>query len=469
LPEFEPLPAKKTRSKWWILALGAAVLSSAAAWWLLTRKEPVEYQLARVERGLIEASVSATGNCNAVVSVQVGSQVSGNIKELHADFNTKVRKGQLVALIDPEIFQARVQQARASVESAKAGVLNAQAQTQKAQADLASAQANVENLKANIAKAKVATLDASIKLGRREALFQQGIVSSDDRDTAKATHDSAVAGEEAALAIYHAGEQAVLAARAQVEVSKTQQGSAQAQVQQTTAALSQSQADLDHTRIVAPVDGTVVARRMDVGQTVAASFQAPTIFEIAQDLTKMQVDTSVDEADIGRVEAGQTATFTVDAYPGRTFRGTVAQLRKAPINVQNVITYDVVVGVDNSDLKLFPGMTASVRIMTERRENVLRVPNSALRVRLADAEGTAIPGKGGARRTPQNEAGRVYILGPDREPKQVRVRLGISNGQFTEVEGELREGDLVIAGVMQKSKPRTQAAPTGGGGRGPRF
>ena len=453
--------------------LAVVVLGGGTAWFLEHRASPVQYQIAKVERGAIESAISATGNCNAVVTVQVGSQVSGNIKALYADFNTRVTKGQLVARIDPELFQARVSQAQASLGSARAQVANAQAQARKSESDVASAKANVENLKANIAKAKVAVLDAKSKLERRLVMYKDHLLSAEDRDTAQATLDAAVAAEDAARAMYSAGEEAVQAAQAQVEVSKTLLASAQAQVQQALASLSQAQVDLGHTELTAPVDGTVVARHMDVGQTVAASFQAPTIFEIAQDLTKMLVDTSVDEADIGRVRVGQTAWFGVDAYPNKEFNGTVTQIRKAAINVQNVVTYDVVVAVPNPDLKLFPGMTANVKILTDKRENALRVPNSALRVKLDQpASGNGLvpiahaAGYSGRQRG-QKAASTLYVINADGQPRPVRVDAGISDGQFTEIAGEIHQGDRVVIGVTaaKAGSPATAMASR----RGPGF
>jgi HlyD family secretion protein len=270
----------------------------------------------------------------------------------------------------------------------------------------------------------------------------------------------------------------------------------QAQARQSEAALQQSEIDLKHTEIKAPVDGTVVARRMDVGQTVAASFQAPTIFEIAQDLTKMQVDTSVDEAEVGKVRVGQQATFTVDAYMPQEFLGQVTQIRKAPINTANVITYDVIVTVPNPDLKLLPGMTATVKILVEKREDVLKVPSAALRVRLDDpkkspssggsaagAGRSAFPaGRGGdgsrsgrksadAPGKQQQPSSTVYVLGGDGKPRPVKVRLGIGDGSFSAVEsGELKEGDKVIVGVTSTKSPsaRPSAGPGGPGGPGGR-
>ncbi|HEX6896647.1 MAG TPA: efflux RND transporter periplasmic adaptor subunit, partial [Bryobacteraceae bacterium] len=327
------------------LAAGAALLlSGAGLWFYFSRGHDAQYQTAPAQRGKVQASISATGNCNPVVTVQVGSQVSGNIKALYADFNTKVKQGQLVAEIDPQPFQARVDQAKAALDSAHTAVASAQAQIAKGDSDVAAARATVANQTAAIAKAKAAANDASIKLNMQKTLYQQGIAAKQDYDTAQSTADQAAAEQQAAVAQLDAANHQVQSAQATSQVAKAQLAAAQAQVAQAQAALAQAQLDLDHTKIVAPVDGTVIARQMDVGQTVAASFQAPTIFQIAQDLTKMQVDTNVDEADVGQVQVGQPVRFTVDAYPSDTFRGTVTQIRQAPINVQNVITYDIVVG-----------------------------------------------------------------------------------------------------------------------------
>ena len=312
------------------------------------------YVTTAIDRGDIQAAITTTGNTNAVTTVQVGSQVSGNIIALYADFNTKVRKGQLVARIDPAIFQAKVDQAKANLESARLAVATARATLAKADSDIANAQANVANQKANVVRAQSAVTDAKTKNARRVELVKQGIIAQEDADTYQATYDQAVASLDAADAAVNAAEYSVASAQAQKEVAQAQLQSSQAQVRQNTAALQQAQLDLDHTQIIAPVDGTVVSRNMDVGQTVAASFQAPTIFLIAQDLTKMQVDTNVDESDVGPIRVGQQANFMVDAYPGLVFPGSVAQIRQAPINVQNVITYDVVVDVSNAELKLFP-------------------------------------------------------------------------------------------------------------------
>ena len=419
-----------------------------------------------------------------MVTVQVGSQVSGNIKALYADFNTKVKKGQLVALIDPELFQARVSQAQANVQSAQAAVANALAGVARADAQVASAKANIQNQKALVARAQAAVQDAKTKFDRRAEMFRQGLIAKEERDTAQTAYESAAADLEAAKAQLDASNDAVAAAEAERKVALTQVAAARASVQQAQASLKQAQVDLEHTEIRAPVDGTVVARRMDVGQTVAASFQAPTIFEIAQDLTKMQVDTSVDEADIGRVKVAQPATFTVDAYPGTNFQAQVAQIRQAPINTQNVITYDVVVKVDNSDLKLLPGMTANVRVLSAREDDVLKVPNAALRFRPPDASGPngtvhaaapRAPGQGGqGKRGPgkQGQASQtVWVLDANGQPRAVPVQPGLGDGTFTAIDkGDLKEGDRVITGLVSPAGSSTPApAPKGGRGRGPGF
>jgi HlyD family secretion protein len=459
----------RPRTRWYLI--GGLVLAAGLGGAHFARNQSHgAYQFSPVERGDIQSVITATGTSNAVVTVQVGSQVSGNIKALYADFNTKVKKGQVIALIDPELFQARLNQARASLDSARSAVVSARAQAQKVAADLASAQANLMNEQANLAKAKVAVLDARSKLNRRVEMVKEGLASREDLDSAQAVYDSALAAQAAVEAQVEAAQQAILAVKAQQEVAATQLASSEAQVRQVQASVRQAEVDLEHTVIHAPVEGTVIARRMDVGQTVAASFQAPTIFEIAQDLTRMQVDASIDEADIGRVRVGQPATFTVDAYPGQLFQARVSQVRQAPINVQNVITYDVVITVDNSDLKLLPGMTANVKILTEQARGVLKVPNLALRFRPPDtaaARGQAAPA--GMRKGDPSRASTVYVLADNGKPRPIRVRTGLTDGNFTAIESaDLKEGDRVIVGSAAKTQAAA-AAPAPGMRRGPGF
>jgi HlyD family secretion protein len=367
-----------------------------------------------------------------------------------------------------------VDQSNATLDSARSAVVSARAGVEKANADIASARAAAASQKAAISKAQAAVKDAGTKLAAQKALFEDKIVAKQDVDTAQSTYDQAAAEVDAANAQLDAANHQVQSAQAQYEVAQTQLSSAQSQVKQAQASLEQSQLDLDHTKIIAPVDGTVIARNMDVGQTVAASFQAPTIFQIAQDLTKMQVDTNVDEADVGQVKLGQPVTFTVDAYPTSPFHGSVTQIRQAPINVQNVITYDVVVGVDNNALKLLPGMTANVKILTNEVDAALKIPNSALRFR--PPEGVLTRQRTGSVRAAgkrQDNTGATIWLLDQGKPKPVRVKLGITDGVYTAVQsGDLQEGQQVIVSAANRSGGSKTSSPMGGGGgrgRGPGF
>jgi HlyD family secretion protein len=428
------------------------------------------FRTAAVARGPLTSAVSATGTLNAVITVQVGSQVSGQIKELHADFNSQVKKDQVIARIDPDTFEAKVNQTKAQVDAARASVLNQQALVEKTRADLENTRAAFAAARAQTAKSQVAVVDTNRTLGRNRDLRQRGLIAQADEDTAQATYDSAVAQLEASKAQEQAQVSTVRAAEAQLRVAEAMLQNAVAQVAQNEAAQRQAQVDLDHTYIRAPVDGVVVGRTVDVGQTVAASLQAPTLFTIAQDLRNMQVDTNVDEADVGRVKVGQVTSFTVDSFPGRTFTGEVVQIRKAPLVVQNVVTYDVVVSAKNPDQRLLPGMTANVRIVIDQKEGVLQVPNAALRFRPPGVEATererparpSGPGGGGGRGGGA-PAGRVWVLGPDGKPAALSLQLGIGDGTYTEVaRGELKEGQLVIVGVAvpgDRTPSQTGAAP----------
>lgn len=461
LPARSAAPRKLPRDKRKHFALaGAAIVAAGAigAGIYFRNVQGTEYITVRADRGDIESTVTTTGNLNAVITVQVGSQVSGNIKALFADFNTKVKKGQLVAQIDPAPFQAAMEQARAAVNSARAAVLTAQSTLAKSQADLASARANVASQKANVIKAQSAADLAKVEADRRLALLKLEATSQEDYDTARSTLEQAIASVDAAKEAQMASEAAVDSATRGVEVARAELQEAQAVVDQNRAAMSQAQLNLDHTRILAPVDGTVESRNMDVGQTVAASFQAPTIFVIAQDLTKMQVDTNVGEADVAAIRVSQQATFTVDAFPGRVFTGAVWQIRQAPINVQNVITYDIVVAVSNADLKLFPGMTANVTIYTNRAANALRVPKSALRFRprLAPAPNGATPS---ARQAASARAQIIYTLDDRRQLKPVRVRTGISDANYIEIVDGLRDNQELVVGMKGPAAPAGAPAP----------
>ncbi len=417
------------------MGLVAAALATAGYVYSTARGPSTQFRTARVDRGPIVATVSATGALAAVTTVQVGSQVSGQVRDVLVDFNTPVRRNQLIARIDPETFQAKVNAARADLENTQAQVLNQRANVEKARSDVenaraaaATAAANVEKVRAdvenaramiasaqaNVARETATTNNARIELERRMDLFRRQLVSQSDRDQAQTAFDTAQAQLEATRAQLRAGEAALRSAEAQLVavqsqaraataqvgsaqaalgVAEAQLKAAEATVRQRQAALEQAQLDLAHTEIRAPVDGVVVSRNVDPGQTVAASLQAPTLFTIAQDLTRMQVEAAVDEADVGRLREGLDATFTVDAFPGRTFRGEISQIRKAAQVVQNVVTYTTVITVPNPDRILLPGMTANVRIPVDRRADVLRLPNAALRYRPPDDSGA----RGGAR------------------------------------------------------------------------
>ncbi len=368
------------------------------------------YKTAKVEKGAIVSMVTATGNLNAVVTVQVGTQVSGTIQKLFADYNSVVKKGQTIAQIDPAIFSSQVEQSRGNYQSALA----------------------------NLRKAKADVSDARRTLERNRQLLKDGVVSQADFDSAETKYEDTRAGVKAA------------------------EGS----VAQTLGSYRQTQTNLRYATIKSPVDGIVVSRNVDVGQTVAASFQTPTLFTIAQDMTKMQIDTSVDEADIGKIRVGQSAVFTVDAYPEMQFRGMVTQIRNSPIITQNVVTYDVVITLDNKELKLKPGMTANVNIEVMRKDDVLKIPGAALRFKPKVAGEEPKPSMANSQRKIARPAGqRVFIL-KDEKPVPVLVKTGITDDSFVEVvQGELRQGEeVIVEQILPKKKPGSTTASTG-----PRF
>lgn len=361
-------------------------------------KEP-EFRMGKIIRGDIQSAVTAAGTVNPVTTVLVGTQVSGTIKDIYADFNSPVKKGQLIAMIDPATFEAQVAQARANLLAAKA----------------------------NMEKAEVTLVDAKRTMDRNKGLFSKDLIAKSEADTSETNY----------------------------ETSKAQVSASKAQVAQAEATLKVAETNLRYTRILSPVDGIVVSRNVNVGQTVAASFQTPTLFTIAQDLTKMQINTNIDEADIGKVKDGQDVEFSVDAYPDISFKGVVSQVRNAPITVQNVVTYDVVVGVDNPvgaqglPPLLKPGMTANVSIILSTKKDVLGIPNAALRFSPVDKD------KGRARQKGQG----VWVL-KNKKPERVPVSPGISDGNYTElVSGGIIEGQEVI--VESLIKPKENQMPVG--------
>jgi HlyD family secretion protein len=373
----------------------AAVVGTAVFYSFGNKENEIKYRTEKAVRGDIVATVTATGTVNAVTTVLVGTQVSGTIKNIFVDFNSPVKKGQVIALIDPATVEAQVAQARANLLSAKANL-------EKSEAELA---------------------DAKRTMDRNKELHSKNLIARSDLDTSETNYETA---------------------KAQVGVSK-------AQIAQTEAALKIAETNLGYTKILSPVDGVVISRNVDIGQTVAASFQTPTLFTIAQDLTKMQIDTNVDEADIGNIKVGQDVEFTVDAYPDFTFKGTVSQVRNSPTVLQNVVTYDVVIKVDNPDLKLKPGMTANVSIVLTGKKDVLRIPNAALRFSPAAKDKVRMQGQ-------QKEKGTgVWVL-EDGKDKRIPVKTGISDGNYTElVSGSISEGQELIVESLEKQKNNTSA------------
>jgi HlyD family secretion protein len=442
----------KTKRGWLILA-GIVVVAGLFVTLGLNRSTQAQHFAAKVERGEIRDVVEATGTINSVITVQVGSQVSGTIAKLNADFNSRVHKGDVVALIDPALFNGALLQATADLENAKA---------------------NLEAARANLEKARAGLVQTKADYDRAVGLTRDGVMSQQQLDLAKSNYDAATASVGAAAA------------------NITQ---AEAQISQKKAAVTVAQTNLDYTVIRSPIDGTVVARNVDVGQTVAASLQAPTIFTIAQDLTKMWVYAKTDESDVDNIKVGKQVTFKVDALPKQTFQGVVSQIRMNPTTVQSVVTYDTIIEFANPELKLFPGMTAYVTIPVATAQNVLKLPNTALRYqppmaaeevlalykRYGVDEGEGQRGAGqsagadsaaeesalaraaaqNAPRAPKAETAVVWKLHPDNSMEPVKVSLGITDHAYTEasaiLKGELKEGDDVIIRSVTSKTP----APSG--------
>jgi HlyD family secretion protein len=433
-----------TKNKW-IVLVAAIVLGAVVITYGLNRGTQIQHFTAKVERGEIDDVVEATGTINAVITVQVGSQVSGTIAKLYADFNSRVHKGDIVALIDPALFKGALLQATADLENAKANLLAAQA---------------------NLEKARAALVQTKADYDRTVGLFRGGINSQQQLDLAKANYDSANAAVSGAAA------------------SVTQ---AEAQISQKQAAVEVAQTNMNYTVIRSPIDGTVVARNVDVGQTVAASLQAPTIFTIAQDLSKMWVYAKTDESDVGNIKVGKPVTFKVDAFPKDTFYGFVSQVRMNATTVQSVVTYDTIIEFKNPELKLFPGMTAYVTIPVATVQKAMKLPNTALRYKppmspeeiLAVYRQYGIEGgerdaaKGGSGvvqaseqpsagtqnppRAPKGDTAVIWKLHADNSLEPVKVSIGITDHAFTEVlsvlKGELKDGDeVVIRSLVPKNQ-----------------
>jgi len=522
---------KKGRIPIIIITLLAA---AGVTWFLLWGRQAAasDYITGKIDRGTVEVTVAATGTVQAVTTVQVGSQVSGTLAWLGADFNTQVKRGQVIAKLDPAIFQAQVENQRANVQ-------NAEAALQAASTEINNQKANLQAAKANLEVARVQRDDAIALANRYKELST--VLSGRELEAAQAQANAAAGRYEQAAAQVGQVQAANESVKAKLEQAK-------ASISQAKAQLSQSMVNLDHTIISSPIDGVVVSRNVDVGQTVAASLSAPTLFTIANDLTKMQVLASIDEADIGQIRQGIKANFTVDAYPGEVFNGEIAQLRLNAQTLQNVVTYSAVIDVANPDLKLRPGMTTNITIPVAKRENVLTVPNAALRFRpnLSEEEQQALHEKMEARRqqreaerqTPDNKGqeaegksqekpaaapaegqrqrgdgrgGERRREGEQQQPARAEgegeqrpraggeggqrrqgqmiwlliggktleprfVRTGLTNGRVTEIiGGDLNEGDVVVIGqndVNGATRPAQPTTPFGqrppGGGMGPR-
>ncbi|HKQ08479.1 MAG TPA: efflux RND transporter periplasmic adaptor subunit [Blastocatellia bacterium] len=515
-----------------LLASVALLAAAGVAGFLLWGNKAAanDYITAKVDRGNVEVSVSATGTVQAVTTVQVGSQVSGTVQWLGADFNSQVKRGQVIARLDPAIFQAQVDNARANVQNQQAAIIGAQTEIVNQQANIKASQANVE-------VNRVQRDDALAVVRRYQEL--KTVIPSRDIEAAQATANAAAARYEQAVA--QLGQVQAGLAQSKAKLDQAKAGLAQAQAQ-----LSQQQANLDHSIIASPIDGVVVSRAVDIGQTVAASLQAPTLFTIANDLTKMQVLASIDEADVGQIKQGIKANFAVDAFPGETFTGEITQLRLNAQTTQNVVTYSAVIEVANPELKLRPGMTANITIPVARRDNVLTVPNAALRFKptLSEKEQEALrqkmeerrnqrqaerqgaesqgqqpnaqgqqPAAQGQQPAAQDQAGgaqgqrrgrpgdgqsqpaqgegnqpaagagsdgqrrggqMVWVMVGDKQIEPRFVRTGLTNGRITEIiAGDLKEGETIVIGQNDASGNRPQQGgspfqqrPGGGGGRG---
>jgi HlyD family secretion protein len=555
-----------TKTRLAVVVAAVALVALAGFWFWGNNANAAEYMTARVERGNLRNTVTATGTLQAVTTVQVGSQASGTISALYADFNSTVKKGQLLVQLDPSVAQAQVQQAnanlaqaqaqfqaaRAAVAQSQAGVAQTRAGITDARAKAAAAGSTTQNQQAAVtaAEANVAVLkaqldDARSVLNQEQSLLQSGVISQREYLTAQTSYKTAEArynqsvaqlkmaqvsaqsassaGQAQAAATIEQAQAQQQQSQGQVVGSQAQVQNAAAQVEQARAALQLAQINLQHTTITSPIDGVVVSRDVNVGQTVAASLSAPTLFTIAQDLTQMQVIANIDQADIGLVEQAKSVTFDVDAFPGEEFKGTLQQMRLNPQNVQNVVTYNVVIDVSNPEQKLKPGMTANLTVTIDERNDVLKVPNSALRFvpQTSDTQQARSGNSNGSRRnagqrrnadgaasnnaTPaadgaapattqqgdgageQQQGGnraqfarptepvlpgqmrRVWVMGADGKPQPRRIKIGLSDGSATEVvEGELREGDVIVTG-QNLSSASSSGAQSGGQSTAPGF
>lgn len=421
------------------------------------RNVPPTWNFEEVTEGEIRQTISATGSLAAVTTVEVGCQVSGIIASISVDFNDVVKEGQLIAQLDPSTHEAQVEQATANLESARSSERNSAAQIQNLRASMLGAKADEQVGLANVRKAEVAVADAERNYMRMKELATRRLISQSDLDSAQTSFDSQKAALEAVksqMATYRAKQESV---EAQIAAAEAQHAGTFSQIRQMEALLNVAKINLSRTKIFSPIDGVIVSRKVDVGQTVAASLQAPTLFTIAKDMRRMQIETAVDEADIGMVKEGQSAQFTVDTFKGRTFRGRVVQVRLAPTITSNVVTYSVIVMVDNDDLVLKPGMTASVDFLVEHRKNAIRLPSRALFFK--PPEGYAPASLPDLPEGP-NYA-RVWILSSGSKPLPITVKTGISSNRHTELlEGDLKPGQNLL--VSNKAAESGRSGRRGG-------
>jgi len=513
-----------TKGRIVVFCIGFLVIAAGAYYYFFLRGAgATEYVTAKVTRGDIVNKVSATGTLQAVTTVQVGSQASGTISAIYADFNSVVHKGQVIAELDPASLQAQVQQAQANLDQMNANYKVSLANLSNAEAQLAAARSNVLNQSAGVSSAKgnlnslKAQADDSLSLlNKQKTLFSEGIIAERDLEVAQTGYKSALAKYQQALAQVNQAQvteqsaqgAGIAQAQASVKQMQSQIQLTQAQIKQSQASLKLAQVNLSHTTITSPINGVVVSRQVDVGQTVAASLSAPTLFTIANDLTQMQALANVDEADIGAVNQANKVTFGVDAFPGQTFDGRINQIRLNSTTVQNVVTYTVVIDVSNPDQKLKPGMTTNLTFEIARRDGVIKIPNAAFRYTpqegrrgsgggSSNGSGGRAGRAGGNQNTDSNTAPEangdyagsngispptspvlpdqtriVWTLDANKKPQSHRIKVGISDGTSTEMlEGDLKEDDLVVTGETTSGTPRTAntQSPPGFGGapRGP--
>jgi HlyD family secretion protein len=418
------------------------------------------YRLAQAVAGDIVATVSATGTINPNTTVIVGSQLSGQVVELLADYNSNVQAGQLVARLNSDQIRAKLDAARADLEQARAMKLVQEAQIERVHADTEKARAAEAEMDAQIARSEALLTDAERTFQRQSELHARGVTTEVAHDSARTTRDAQRASLVSVKAQLSSARAQLVGLAADRRTAEARLAAATAQIAQREATVRQIEVDLRNTDIRSPVSGVVVRREVELGQTVAASLQSPTLFLVADDLRRMEISANIDEADVGRIKPGQRATFTVSAFPGRTFEGTIKQVRLGSQTIQNVVIYTAIVSIENPNLELLPGMTATLRIETDRRDAVVQVPNAALRWRpptpTREASAAQVS-REQERGSPAAQVGRVFVVGPDGKPQGVTVRIGGTEGGTTEIVSGLDAGREVIIGGGARTAEATTA------------